>query len=347
MERASVETGVTVKLGLDVHAAQITVCRQNDGQVPQPPRPCRLAEVLAQVRALRQAGATVYSCYEAGPCGYGLHRALTALGVTNWVVVPQCWDERGRRVKTDRRDARELCLRLDRYVRGNRAAFAVVRVPTEAQEQARALCRQRAAVLKERQRSLLRGHSLMLLQGRQAPPGWWAPRRWAELAPQLPAWLRAQVAWWQGQAVHLDQEVTALTAQVEALNAGQPTPYGLGALSAAILQAEILDWGRFHNRRQVGSYTGLCPSEYSTGQRRRQGAVTKHGNPRLRQVLVEAIWRLLVWQPDYPPLQRVRQAVGRRARKRAVTAAARRLAIDLWRIRTHQCMPEPLGLKLA
>lgn len=347
MERASVETGVTIKLGLDVHAAQITVCQQHDGQVPQPARACRWPEVLVLVRKLRAAGATIYSCYEAGPCGYGLHRQLTGLGVTNWVVAPQCWDERGRRVKTDRRDARELCLRLDRYVRGNTEAFSVVQVPTAAQEQARALGRQRAAVLKERQRSILRGHGLMLAQGVHAPPGWWTPRRWAELAPRLPDWMRAQVAWWQQQAEQFDQEVTRLTAQVEALNAGQPTPYGLGALSAALLRTEVLDWHRFRNRRQVGSYTGLCPSEHSTGQSRRQGAVTKHGNPRLRHVLVEAIWRLLVWQPAYPPLQRVRAACGRRARKRAVTAAARRLAIDLWRLHTGQCMAEQLGLKLA
>ena len=66
------------------------------------------------------------------------------------VVAPQRWDERGRRVKTDRRDARERCARLDRFVRGNAAVFAVVRVPTPEQERQRALCRQRGAVLQER-----------------------------------------------------------------------------------------------------------------------------------------------------------------------------------------------------
>lgn len=336
-----------IKLGMDVHAGQITVCRQNDGQLPQPPRACRWGEVLVLAGRLRAQGATVYTCYEAGPCGYALHRELTKLGVTNWVVAPQCWDERHRRVKTDRRDARELCQRLDRYVQGNTEAFAVVRVPTPEQEQARALSRQRTAVLKERQRCVLRGHSLMLAQGIQAPKGWWTPRNWDELKPRLPSWLRDQVGWWQAQAGRFEQEVETLTPRVEALNEGLPTPYGLGALTAAILRAEILDWNRFTNRRQVGSYTGLCPSEYSTGQSRRQGAVTKHGNPRVRHVLVEAVWRLLVWQPEYPPLRRVQAARGRRARKRAVTAAARRLAIDLWRIHTNQCRPEQLGLRLA
>lgn len=62
--------------------------------------------------------------------------------------------------------------------------------------------------------------------------------------------------------------------------------------------------------------------------------------------MVEACWRLLQWQPDYPPLRKLRAATGARARKRAVVAAARRLAIDLWRINTGQCTAEKLGLQL-
>ncbi|MBE7540450.1 MAG: IS110 family transposase [Opitutaceae bacterium] len=53
----------------------------------------------------------------------------------------------------------------------------------------------------------------------------------------------------------------------------------------------------------MGGYSGLCPSEYSTGTRRRQGSISKHGNPRMRHLLVEAARRLLRWQPDYPPLK--------------------------------------------
>lgn len=346
-ERAPVEAGVIVKLGLDVHAAQITLCRQNDGRLPQPAQSYGWAQVLALARQLRVGGATVYSCYEAGPCGYGLHRQLEALGVTNYVVAPQRWDERGRQVKTDQRDARELCNRLDRYVRGNTDAFAVVRVPTVEQERARALTRQRGSVLKERQRCVVRGHGLMLAQGVQAPEGWWQPAAWRVFAAQLPPWLQPHVAWWQQQAVRLNTELAALTRQVEALSQGQALPKGLGPLSAAILQTEILDWHRFQNRRQVGSYTGLCPSEHSSGGSRKQGTVTKHGNPRVRHQLVEAVWRMLHWQPDYPPLAKIRAATSTRARKRATVAAARRLAVDLWRIRTGRCPAQRLGLQLT
>lgn len=111
-DRAPVQTGVIIKSGLDVHAAQITSCTQVDGRLPKPPRRCVEAELLEWVAKVRGEGVTVYTCYEAGPGGYGLHRKLLALGAVNYVVAPRCWDA-VRRVKTDKRDARELCVRLD------------------------------------------------------------------------------------------------------------------------------------------------------------------------------------------------------------------------------------------
>lgn len=345
--RAPVEAGVTVKFGMDVHAAQITVCRQMDGQVPQPPQKLAWNGCLEWINEHVRAGAVVYSCYEAGPCGYGLHRQLTGMGVTNYVVVPQRWDEQNKRVKTDARDARELCDRLDRYVRGNTTAFSTVRVPTPEQEQLRALGRQRGSLVKEQQRCVVRGHGLMLMQGVHAPEGWWEPKVWETFRLELPEWLRAQVQTWQQNAQRLEQEGRTWTARVVAHSADKNRPKGVGALTAALLQMEILDWKRFNNRRQVASYTGLCPSEHSSGGRQRQGAISKHGNPRVRHYLVEAVWRLLQWQPDYAPLKKLRAATGKRTRKRLAVAAARRLAIDLWRLNTGQCTAEKLGLKLG
>ena len=343
-KRALVETGVTIKLGLDVHAAQITVCRQVDGALPQPAQKLGWERAIAWIEAQGKVARQVYSCYEAGPCGYGLHRTLTALGVINYVVAPQRWDERGRRVKTDKRDARELCNRLERYVRGNTDAFAVVRVPTPEQEQIRALTRHRGAVLKERQRCIVRGHGLMLAQGLRAPVDWWTGDAWPDWSTHLPAWLLPHVQWWQYQAEELDGELAVVSQKVEALSQGQSVPKGVGALTTALLNAEVLDWRRFANRRQVGSYTGLCPSEASTGGQRKQGSISKHGNPRVRHQLIEAVWRLDRWQPHYPPLKKLRAASGARARKRAVVAVARRLAVDLWRIHTGRCSAEKLGL---
>jgi transposase len=325
LERAAEETAVTIKLGLDVHATQVTVCRQWDGRLPQPAQQLGAAQVLKLVEEHVARGHRVYTCYEAGPCGYGLHRALAERGATNYVVAPQRWDERGRRVKTDRRDARELCQRLDRYVRGNTEVFTVVRVPSEQQERRRLLCRQRATLLKERQRCELRGHGLMLVHGFDVAGGWWETEAWRELGPQLPEWLREHLERWQQYAVRLEQQVAELN---------------------TILETEIGDWSRFHNRRQPGSYSGLCPSEHSSNQRRRQGSVTKHGNPRIRHLLVEAAWRMLEWQPEYPPIKKARALKGRQ-RKRAIVAAARQLAVDLWRLRTGRCSAEQLKLVMV
>jgi transposase len=109
----------------------------------------------------------------------------------------------------------------------------------------------------------------------------------------------------------------------------------------------MVQWERFQNRRQVASYCGLCPSEYSSGQTQRQGSIDKHGNPRLRHVLVEAVWRLLRWQPHYPPLQKLINAPLGRSRRRAAVAVARRLAIDLWRLAVGKATLEQLGLQAS
>jgi transposase len=267
--------------------------------------------------------------------------------VSNVVVAPQRWDERGRRVKTDKRDARELVDRLDRYLRGNTNAFSVVRVPTVEEEQRRALVRQRGAVLKERNRCVLRGHGLLLAQGVRAASGWWRPALWPKFAASLPPWLAEQAGLWQAQALNFERELKVMNAKVCSLSEGKVIPKGIGALTAALLESEVLDWHRFKNRRQVASYTGLCPSEHSSGNQRKQGAISKHGNPRVRHQLVEAVWRLEMWQPDYPPIQKLKEQRGQRSRKRAAVAAARRLAIDLWRIQTGQCPAQKLGLRLV
>jgi transposase len=85
----------------------------------------------------------VYAVFEACGFGFTLQRQLTALGIHCYVVCPQKLDERNKRVKTDGLDAKALCLKLDRFVQGNRDALAIVRVPTEEEEQARAIHRQR------------------------------------------------------------------------------------------------------------------------------------------------------------------------------------------------------------
>lgn len=343
-KRTSVEAGAIVKFGLDVHADQIVARRQIEGKVAQPAQRLSWAKTLQCLKQHCEEGYQVYSCYEAGPCGYGLHRQLEKMGVINYVIAPQKWDHSGKNVKTDPRDATQMGVRLDQYVGGQKEVFSVVMVPTEEQEQLRSLCRHRDRLVRERQRCTVRGLGLMLAQAVQTQGEWWQPKSWAQLEPSLPAWLIEQLRNWQSTALLLDKQIGELTPRIEALSEGQSLIKGYGALTSAMVNAEIIDWHRFKNRRQVGSFAGLCPSEHTTGKSRRQGSINKHGNPRVRRLLVEAIWRLLYWQPHYKPLFPIRAAKGSRARKRAVVAAARRLAVDLWRINTGQCTAASLGL---
>jgi transposase len=279
-----------------VHGDQITNCRQKGDCLPQPAQKLIWSKTLELVKGEVESGAQVYTCYEAGPFGYGLHRALTAIAAKNLVVAPRRWDERGQRVKTDKRDARELVNRLDRYLRGNTDAFSVVLVPTPEREEQRRWTRQRESVLKERNRCVLRGRSLMLAQGVRAPTEWWHPLQWPTLAGLLADWLREQVELWQKRALSYEAELVGLDAKVRQLSAGQVLIKGLGAMTDAIFNSEIIDWGRFRNRRNVSSYTGLCPSEASSNNRRHQGSINRHGSPRVRHQLVEAAWRMEQWR---------------------------------------------------
>ncbi len=338
----------TIKLGLDIHQACYVVAVQEDHATPKPARRFAPAEFVPWVATMLARGHRVYVVYEACGFGFGLCRQLTALGATCYVIAPRPLDEPRKGVKTDARDAGVLCQRLSRYVAGNTRELAVIRVPTEEEEQLRHLHRQREALVRARTKLQAQGRGLFVTHGQPAPPRWWRRVGWTALERLLPAWLLARLTVFRSVLLVLDEQIAALTAELE--KAASPgLPAGLGKLTQVVVSREVCDWHRFKNRRQVSSYTGLCPGEYSSGGKRTPGSVTKHGNPRLRAALVELAWRLVRFQPQYPPVQK-RLAVlapGARAtgaaRKKAIVAVARQLAVDLWRWRTGQCSAEKLG----
>ena len=339
-----------ILLAFDVHADSIMVVRQIDGAMPQPAQKFHPARLADWVRRQKQRAEVVWSCYEAGPFGYGLHRQLEALGVRNLVVCPRNWEQGATGVKTDKSDARALCVRLALYAAGNRHVFSVVRVPTPSEEQARAQTRLRDQLRRTRQRIEAQGRSLLLAQGHRVSGRWWQQTNWLQLRGALAPWLVELLEPLRACILTAHQNTERLTRTVQAASKSA-LPFGLGALSSEVIAREIGDWSRFANRRQIASYTGLCPGEHSSGASRRQGSVTKHGNPRLRHVLVEAAWRLSRFQPGYRAVARwsaVLRTPGstRPARKKAIVAVARQLAVDLWRIATGRVQPHDLGLVL-
>jgi len=338
-----------IKLGIDVHQEFYVVVCQEGGANPKPAQRFQKEAFLSWAARLKQkSGVQIHAVYEACGFGFGLQRQLAALGIACQVVCPQKLDEHNKRVKTDGLDAKALCLKLDRFVEGNRAALALVRVPTEAEEQLRAIHRQREQLVKARKQLEAQGRSLMVNHGIEPVARWWKKRSFAALA--VPKWMKQLLSNSQPILLGLEEKIRALTVQLErAAPADQPR--GLGKLTSVVIEREIGHWNRFKNRRQVGSYTGLCPGEYSSGQTRHQSCVTKHGNPRLRAALVELAWRLVRFQPNYQPVVKWRQTLAKgalatgAARKKAIVAVARQLAVDLWRIRTGRLSAETLGLK--
>jgi transposase len=339
-----------IKLGIDVHQEFYVVVCQEGGSNPKPAQRFKKEAFLGWAARLKEkSGGEIHAVYEACGFGFGLQRALTALGIACQVVCPQKLDERNKRVKTDGLDAKALCLKLDRYVEGNREALAVVRVPTETEEQRRALHRQREQLVKARKQLEAQGRSLMVNHGIEPVQRWWKGRTFAALL--VPEWMKELLGNSQPILLALEEKIRALTAQLQA-GAAPNQPRGLGRMTSVVLDREIGNWNRFKNRRQVGSSTGLCPGEYSSGNTRLQSCVTKHGNPRLRAALVELAWRLVRFQPNYKPVVKWRQVLAKgalatgAARKKAIVAVARQLAVDLWRIRTGRLQPEQLGLSI-
>jgi len=253
--------------------------------------------VARLARKLESKGRPLVFVYEAGPCGFGIYRLLRARGHECWVVSPGMTPRSNAdRVKTDRRDA----LKLARLARAGE--LTPIHVPDEVDEAMRDLVRAREdAVIGQRQVRQRLGALLLRNELRYNGKTAWTPahRRWiAEL--KLPHGAQHIAFEEYVQAVEeagsrlerleaaIGEELTRWRWRpvLEALQAFR----GIRAIHAVRLVAELGDLTRFASARQLMAYLGLVPSENSTGERRRQGAITKTGNASARRALVEAAW---------------------------------------------------------
>jgi transposase len=336
-----------IKLGIDWHAEHYRVSRMVDGTPPQPAQRFTPDAFLDFARKQLTLAKKVYSCYEAGPGAYFLHRQLTQLGVVNYVVHPVNLDPQHKHVATDKTDSRQLALNLDRFLHGNDKAICPVYVPDPQEEQRRALARQREQLRKQRHRLANIGRSLLLTQGWREKTTWWKNSRWAVLSTGLPDWLRQQLEVWRGLLQAVEEQLVQSTRTVEA-TAPKVRPRGLGPLTFAALLAEVCRWQRFKKARQIGGYTGLCGAVSSSGPRHLDLSIAKTGNSRVRRLLVELAWRIVLYQPNYPPAKKHAPVLlglrsHARRKKQLIVALARQLAVDLWRWQTGQVTPQQLG----
>ena len=331
-----------LKLGLDVHLEFIMVVAQKDHAQPHAPRQFRREELVAQVRKWVAEGFQVFGVEESCGFGFVLHRELVAAGAQSFLITPIALN--GQR-KTDKLDARALCLRLARWLDGNRDELTPIRIPSQAEQRKREGTRRRKFLGRLIRMLGNRGHGQVAeYQHVQLPGRWWGARNWPKLAA-LDPWLLNRLSELRELIVALEGQLAALEAELIARVKDQALPKGLGEITAVTLDSEVCDWERFHNRKQIGSYTGCCPGEHSSGGKQRMGSIDRMGNGRVRCLLVEAVWRLLRWQPNWKAAQRlkVKLAGGGALKKKTVVALARLLAIDLWRWRTGRATFADLG----
>jgi transposase len=290
----------SIYVGLDVHKATIAAAVARGiqgevtyhGEIENTP-----AAVRKLVKRLSPHGEVLSVCYEAGPCGYGLHRELTALGHDCAVVAPSLIPRKaGERLKTDRRDALMLA-RLHRA-----GELTPVWVPDQEQEAVRDLSRAREDMkgieLKARQRLgafLLRHGRVYDGKSRWTVAHW----RWLE---QLKCVNPVQQLVLQ-EYVDAVKEAQRRVAGLESQMHGVLKDWSLGPVAEALMAlrgvslitavttlAELGDITRFDSPRELMGYLGLVPSEHSSGSTRRQGGITRTGNGHVRRVLVEAAW---------------------------------------------------------
>lgn len=355
--------------GLDVHKETISayLFNRETGEMAEQVLRNEKRTLLRAVRRWQKMG-ELRLCYEAGSCGYVIKRWLDEEGVTCEVVAPSKTPRAsGDRRKTDRLDARKLA---QLHAAG---LLTAVHVPGEEDERIRGVVRLRDEVTRDmtRVKNRIIKHLGRLGIRYQEGNNWtqrhhrWLLRLKLERCDGLI--LRTHLDTLnhlETQREALDQEIEAF-AESEAYREGVQRLLclrGIGVYSAMALLTEIGDIRRFAAAPQLMSYLGLVPSEHSSGEHRRQGAITKTGNARARWILGQAAWN----QSRRPGTKRLRKqwqtqpleiaAIGRKAEKRlhstfwriatrkerciAATAVAREMAGFVWAILSE---PGPQG----
>jgi transposase len=318
----------------------------------------------ARMRFRVAANAPVVSCYEAGRDGFWIHRALTQLGIANRVVDSASIEvnRRARRAKTDRLDALKLVRMLVRVWGGERDVWREVRVPSEADEAARHVSRERTALVEEQTRVMNQMRSWLTTWGCGLPSrrarGWWtAVRDWAG-AP-LAAPVQARLARAAARLAVLDDQIAELdAAQTTAVRAAAADSAlgrlvqlkGVATTGASVLLDEGLVWRDFRNRREIGGLLGFAPTPYQSGDMAHDQGISRAGNDRLQAISIQLAWNWVRWQPLSALTRWYRDRFaggGKRARRIGIVAVARKLMIALWRYATTGVLPAGAMLKVA
>jgi transposase len=291
----------TIKyVGLDVSKEKIAVAIAEEGR--QEPRYWGMIPHTsgAVKKLMKKLGSpeNLRVCYEAGPTGYPLYRLFLALGIHCEVIAPSLIPQRpGERIKTDRRDS----LRLAQLYRAGE--LTSIYVPTREDEALRDLVRCREDA-KEDELRIKHRLSKFLLRNNIKPPSGvnkWTVKyfNWLDTLKFENSHLRIVFQEYYHQLKELKQRLLRLEKEIRLQSTeGVQAPKvqalqalrGVALITATSVVAEIGSFKRFTTPRQFMAYVGLIPSEYSSGETRKQGNITKTGNRHVRRLLVEAAW---------------------------------------------------------
>jgi transposase len=321
-------SGKEVFVGIDVHRKEYAVSVVCEDELVMRYRIAGVPGLLIESIKRRFNGAKIKSAYEAGFSGFVLHRELIAAGIENILVNAASIEINARdRVKTDKRDSQKIAVQL------SKGSLRGIRIPSVEEEQARVVTRTREQLIKHRSSYMIeirmKLHQFGLLPiSYDTPLTLKAVEQWLA-EPKFPELLKVAictlVSGWKG----INEQLKVLKAQLEkqAENDPREAVYrsvpGIGPLGARVLSNELGDMSQFANERQLFSFSGMTPTEFSTGEKTHRGHISRQGSPRLRKTLVEAAWVAIRYDPA---LRAVYERIAKKSGgKRAIIGVARRL----------------------
>lgn len=342
---------VGIDLGDKNSVARIAIDRENSTRYGFTNSRAGRARLFAEVKRRSQlaGGATLVMAYEASSCGFVLKDEADASGICCHVLAPTKMEKSvdQRKQKNDDRDAQDVLEKLrGHYLAGNR--LPTVWVPTAEMRDDREVVRMRQEVRRKESKVKVQIQMLLKRHGLEKPPGTGSAqtikyRKWLEAVAQDQAWgwgmrqslssLLRQLRAMEAELEQLDQQMEQLAEQqrhkpiVEALKREK----GVGTSTALVYRTELGYAGRFSRGRQAGRFMGLTPTSHESGQQNdRKGHISRQGPPRLRQMLCQAAWAHVRYDPHARQVYQRLVAKNPKKKKIALVALMRRLAVRLW-----------------
>ena len=318
----------TVYLGIDVHKKTYAVTAICEGQVVKKDTLRAEAAFLVSYCKKHFPGAKIESTYEAGFSGFHLHRYLEEHDINNRIVHAAGIEiASGNRVKTDKRDSLRLATQLS--VGRLKGIF----VPSREREDYRTITRLRESFVGKRSsigaqlKALLFQHGLIPYNSEQSVSlKWVRGLKDKTFLPGLQFAINQYIDLWIGhdeRIKEIDQEMARQAQQEGPLEMLYRSVPGIGPVAARTFANELGDMSQFKNERQLFSYVGLTPSEHSSGDRIRQGGISRQGKPIFRKILVQSAWKAIGLDENLAQIfNRISAKAGK---KKAIVAVARHL----------------------